>query len=268
MSSLSIERLSARLSGKMVLNNVSLSVPAGRFVGLLGPNGAGKSTFLRASLGLIPADGTVHVDGTDLGALNASARARHLSYLPQEREAAWAMTVETVVALGRMPYHTRFAGPSERDRAATEASLARMDLLTLRHRAVTSLSGGERARVLIARALAQETPVLLADEPLAGLDPEHQIAMMRLFRELTGEGKVIVASMHDLTLAARWCDHLVLLKDGRVSAAGPPSAVLTAGTLRKVYNINAYIGTADGGLIVQPVEVAEGRDGEEHGTIA
>lgn len=265
MSVFAIENLSASLSGRRVVDGVSLTVGKGSFTGLIGPNGAGKSTFLRACLGLVPASGRIHLDGVDLAGLRAAERARHLAYLPQERETAWAMSVEAVVALGRLPHHARFAAPSERDRAAVEAALARMDLSAFRKRAVTSLSGGERARVLIARALAQETPALLADEPLAGLDPQHQIALMRLFRELAEEGRIVVASMHDLTLAARWCDRLLLLNGGRPYAEGRPEAVLTAQTIEDVYKVEAFIGAATGGLVVQPVDLSQERKEEGHG---
>lgn len=265
MSMLSIENLTVSLAGRQVVNHVSLSVAKGSFTGLIGPNGAGKSTFLRACLGLVPAEGTVRLDGRDLATLGATERAHALAYLPQERETAWAMSVEAVVALGRLPHHARFAAPSARDRAAVEAALERMDLLAFRHRAVTSLSGGERARVLIARSLAQETPVLLADEPLAGLDPQHQIALMRLFRELAAEGRIVIASMHDLTLAARWCDRLLLLHDGHAHAEGTPDAVLTAQTLKDVYTVEAFIGAGAGGLIVQPIDLVQKKDGTRHG---
>lgn len=259
MSVLEIENLSATLAGKRVVDGVSLTLGKGSFTGLIGPNGAGKSTFLRACLGLVAARGSVRLDGVDLAALRPADRARHLAYLPQERETAWAMSVEAVVALGRLPHHAGFAAPSERDRAAVEAALARMDLAAFRHRAVTGLSGGERARVLIARALAQETPVLLADEPLAGLDPQHQIALMRLLRELAEEGRIVIASMHDLTLAARWCDRLLLLHGGRAHAEGRPETVLTARTLHDVYRVEAFIGAAAGGMIVQPVDLSRDR---------
>ncbi|MEW9617875.1 ABC transporter ATP-binding protein [Shinella sp. S4-D37] len=265
MSVLTVANLSATLSGKRVVDGVSLVVGKGSVTGLIGPNGAGKSTFLRACLGLVPASGTLHLDGVNLTALKPSERARHLAYLPQERETAWAMSVEAVVALGRLPHHARFAAPSQRDEAAIEAALVRMDLIPFRHRAVTSLSGGERARVLIARALAQETPVLLADEPLAGLDPHHQIALMRLFRELAAEGRIVIASMHDLTLAARWCDCLLLLHGGRGHATGLPEAVLTARTLEDVYSVEAFIGAAASGLIVQPVDLSQKKDENDHG---
>lgn len=262
MSRLSIDGISARLSGRPVLKNVSLTVGSGTFLGLAGPNGAGKSTLLRACLRLIPAEGAIRLDTVDLTALRPFERARYLSYLPQERETAWSMSVEAVVTLGRLPHQGRFPMMTGADHAAVEAVLARMDLLPHRTRAVTGLSGGERARVLIARALAQETPVLLADEPLAGLDPQHQIALMRLFRELAGEGRIVIASMHDLTLAARWCDRLLLLRDGRAFAEGAPAAVLTESTLRDVYNIEAHIGEAAGGMIVQPLDIA--RKTEDH----
>ena len=259
-----LDGIGATLSGRAVLVDVSLAVQPGQFLGLIGPNGAGKSTLLRACLGLVAARGRLRLDGVDLGGLRPSERALYLSYLPQEREIAWAMSVEAVVALGRLPHRTRFADASARDRAAVEAAMTRMDLLRFRDRPATALSGGERARVLIARALAQETPVLLADEPLAGLDPQHQIALMQLFAELAAEGRIVIASMHDLTLAARWCHRLLLLRDGRRVGEGPPATVLTADTLRRVYHVDAYIGEAGGGMIVQPVgQAAPGKPKEK-----
>jgi iron complex transport system ATP-binding protein len=175
------------------------------------------------------------------------------------------MSVEAVVALGHLPHHARFAPPSERDRAATEAALVPMDLTRFRNRIITSLSGGERARVVIARALAQETPVLLTDEPIAGLDPQHQIALMRLFQELAAEGRIVIASMHDLTLAARWCDRLLLLQDGRAHAQGRPEGVLTTRTLEDVDTVEAFIGTAAGGRIVQPLDLSQKKKEDDHG---
>lgn len=257
MSILSIQNISVALAGRTVLENVSLTVPLGSFTGLIGPNGAGKSTFLRACLGLVAGSGTIRLGTIDLKALTFAERARHLAYLPQEREVAWAMTVEDVVRLGRLPYRRQVAEAAERAQGAVEAALARMDLLSFRHRPVTSLSGGERLRVLIARALAQETAVLFADEPLAGLDPQHQILLMQLFRELACEGRIIIASMHDLTLSARWCDQLLLLREGRSFATGTPEGVLTATMLEQVYQVTSFIGAATGRMIVQPVGLVQ-----------
>jgi iron complex transport system ATP-binding protein len=141
-----------------------------------------------------------------------------------------------------------------------DRAMRRMDVEAFRNRPVTELSGGEKARVLIARALAQDAPLLLADEPIAGLDPAHQIALMRVFAELAGEGRSVVASMHDLGLAARWCSRLLLLDRGVIVADGPPRAVLTARLLRSVYGVETYLGDAGDGMIVQPLDLSARTD--------
>jgi iron complex transport system ATP-binding protein len=160
--------------------------------------------------------------------------------------------VETLVGLGRLPHR---AAPAA-DRAAVDAALAAMDLCPFRARPATELSGGERARALIARALAQEAPLLLADEPTAGLDPAHQIALMARFRRLAREGRGVVTALHDLALAARWCDRLLLLQAGRLVADGPPEAVLTPERLASVYGVTAHLGRDADGPVVVPTGLA------------
>ncbi len=256
MSLLAVRNLKVRLGGAAVLDGVSFSVGQGEFVGLIGPNGAGKSTLLRAVLGLVESRGGIEVDGRAAAAIGARERARRIAYLAQEREIAWDVPVETVVALGRAPHRPAFAGLGEGDRAAIERAMRRMEVDGFRHRPATELSGGEKARVLIARALAQDTPLLLADEPAAGLDPGHQIALMRVFCALAAEGRSVVASLHDLGLAARWCSRLVLLGQGRIAADGAAEAVLTPQRVREVYGITAFFGTAAGGNVVQPLDLA------------
>jgi iron complex transport system ATP-binding protein len=259
MTLLSLDGLSATLGGRRVLEGVSLDIRGGAFVGLIGPNGAGKSTLLRAALGLIPAEGGRWLGGDRLDALPAVERARRAAFLPQEREIGWPVTVETLVALGRAPHRPRFAPASGADRAAVAAAMARMDVTRFASRPATELSGGERARVLIARALAQDAPLLLADEPTAGLDPAHQIALMETFAALAGEGRAVVASLHDLGLAARWCGRLVLLDRGRLVADGAPEAVLTSDNLAQVYGIEVHLDWGAGGPVVQPVARLAGR---------
>jgi len=261
MTLLSVSGVSARLGGVQILDSISFDIAPGEFVGLLGPNGAGKSTLLRAVMGLIRAEGSVRLAGRDAPALSPRERAATVAYLPQEREIAWAVPVEMLVSLGRSPYRPRFGPLGAEDRAAIDRAMQRMDVARLRERSASALSGGELARVLTARALAQETPLLLADEPTAGLDPAHQIALMRIFTELAREGRAIMASLHDLGLASRWCTRLVILNDGVIAADGTPREVLTERVLAEVYGIRAYLGTAEGGPVVQILDRTD-RGGE------
>ena len=254
MSLLDVSNLHADLGGGPVLNGVSLSIGEGEFVGLIGPNGAGKTTLLRAILGLTPSRGAVAIGGRS--GLSAGELARIVSYLPQEREIAWPVTVERLVALGRAPHLPAFAAPGEADRAAVTDAMRRMEVEDFARRPATALSGGEKARVLIARALAQQAPLMLADEPAAGLDPAHQIALMRVFAGLAREGGSVVACLHDLGLAARWCTRLVLMSGGRIVADGAPRAVLTAERLRATYHVEAFLAEHEGGPVVLPLDLA------------
>lgn len=238
---LTLDRLTVRRGGVAVVSDVSLRVMPGSFVGLIGPNGAGKTTILRAALGLIPAEGQ-----SDLAALDPGARARRAAYLPQARDVAWPIAVEALVRLGRRAHPDR-----REDAAAVADALSRMDLTHLARRPATALSGGELARALIARLIAQDTPLILADEPEAGLDPAHEMAVMQLLARLAGQGRAVVASMHDLGMAARWCDRLVLMDRGRVVADGPPKAVLTPGNLQGSFGVSgAFLDSPAGPVFV------------------
>lgn len=254
MTTLSVETLSVRLGTRPALSEVSLALKGGDFIGLIGPNGAGKSTLIKSILGLLPSTGAVSIDGRLLAKLDAPERARLMSYVPQERDVAWPLSVAKVVALGRTPYLQPMGGLTERDRAVIEGAMAEADVLTLRDRPLSELSGGERARVLIARALAQDTPILLADEPTAGLDPSHQISLMKVLAGLAQRGRIVVASLHELSLAARWCTRLVLLDGGRVAADDTPRHVLTEANIGAVYGISAFLQQSASGLIVQPLD--------------
>ena len=246
---LALAGLSVTRRSHQVLAPLSLRMGPGEVVGLIGPNGAGKTTLMRAALGLLAATGH-----SSLAALPPGARARAAAWMPQSREIAWPVTVETLVTLGRIPH-----GPTrDGDRRAVETALDQMGLQSLRHRPATDLSGGEQARVLIARALAQETPLLMVDEPIAGLDPAHQIATMQLFRVLAGQGRSVLVSLHDLGLAARHCDRIVVLAGGALVADGPPEAVLTAQILADVFGISAYQARTPQGPVFQPLEVLPG----------
>ncbi|REC54031.1 ABC transporter ATP-binding protein [Rhodosalinus sediminis] len=252
MTALALRNLSVTLRGRPVLRDVSLSVARGEVVGLIGPNGAGKTTLMRAALGLLPFTGE-----SDLAARPAAERARTAAWLPQSREIAWPMSVERLVTLGRLPHLGAGQGAGPEDRAAVDRALDRLGLAAFRERAATRLSGGEQARALIARALAQETPLLLADEPIAGLDPAHQIGAMQTFAALAGEGRAVVVSLHDLGLAVRHCTRLVLLDAGRVVADGPPGEVLTPARLAEVFRIRAFHAETEQGAVWQALDVLE-----------
>lgn len=236
---LDIRDLTVTRGARTTLAGATLSVAPGECVGLLGPNGAGKSTLLRAALGLIPATGE-----SNLAALIPPARARAAAWLPQAREIAWPVRLRHLVALAQ-------GGNEAAPQVA--AALDRMDLSALAERPATELSGGEQARGLIARALAQDTPLLLADEPIAGLDPAHQIRAMALFASLASEGRAVVTALHDLGLAARYCTRLVVLSQGRIVADGAPRAVLTEALLAEVFAIRCRIGETPEGLSVEPL---------------
>ncbi|QBY01866.1 ABC transporter ATP-binding protein [Rhodophyticola sp. CCM32] len=250
MSALTVSDLSVHRGGSAVVDHVSLSLDPGEIVGLIGPNGAGKTTLLRGILGLQPCTGM-----SSLAALPARVRAKTAAWMPQTREIAWPVAVETLIMLGRVPHLAGGAKPGAEDHAATKAALTDMALTGYETRPATALSGGEQARVLIARVLAQDTPVILADEPIAGLDPAFQIATMELFARLAAGGKTIVTSLHDLGLAARHCTRLLLLDKGRLVADGTPKDVLTRENLHQVFGIAAHIAETDHGLIFQPLEV-------------
>lgn len=245
MTLLTLDRLTVRRGLCPVVENVSLTVQGGEFIGLIGPNGAGKTSLMRAALGLLPHEGR-----SSLTALAPRPRARAAAFLPQGREIAWPVSVEALVTLGRGAHHGTSA---ESDRAAVDRALDRMGLQNYRARAATALSGGEQARVLIARALAQETPLLLADEPVAGLDPEAQLKTMEVFADLAREGRAVVASIHDLGLAARSCTRLVLLQAGRVVADGLPRDVLSDDNLARVFGVRGFHAETPDGPVFQPM---------------
>ena len=247
-----LDQVAVTLGAHRVVKDISADLGGG-VIGLIGPNGAGKSTLVRAIAGLIPSAGAVLVDGAPVTALPLRRRARRIAYLPQGQSVHWPLTVERLVALGRLPHLAPFARPAEGDKQAIERALARTDLLGLRDRAIDELSGGERARALLARALAVEAPLLLADEPLAALDPAHQIEVMALLREEATRGATVIAVLHDLTIAARWCDRLLLIDDGRLVADGDPRDVLTADRIGSVYGVSAFIGEADGQPLIVPL---------------
>ena len=256
--------LTVALGGERVLDGVSLSVDAGELVGLVGPNGAGKTTLVRALNGtLAPRSGTVVVDGDRVADLPRRAVARRVATVPQEATFSFEFTVEAAVEMGRTPYVSRFGRTDAADAEAVRDAMARAGVAEFADRSVTTLSGGERQRVLFARALAQSTPALLLDEPTASLDINHQLRTLRLVREAVEGGKAALAAIHDLNLAARFCDRLVLLAGGRVRAEGEPEAVFGDPELAEAFGVRTALNRdpAVGSPLVTALEGDEGEDG-------
>jgi len=235
------------LRRRQVLKGVDLSAAPGELTAVLGANGAGKTTLLRVMAGLIaPAAGEARLAGRPLGAWSRAELARSLAYLPQQRTVHWALSARNVVALGRLPHQAMGQRESARDRAAIAGAIVAMDIALLASRPVLAMSGGEQARVLLARALAQDPQALIADEPAAGLDPAHQLALFHHFAAFAASGRTVLVALHDLSLAARFCHKIVLLSTGRALAAGPPATVLTQAHLATAYGIRAEYRTIDG----------------------
>jgi iron complex transport system ATP-binding protein len=228
-----------------VVEGVDLTLESGSLVGLIGPNGAGKTTVLRAIQGITQRDaGSIRLAGDALETLSARAVGRRVASIPQETGLSFAFTVREVVEMGRTPHRGRFEGPNASDVDAVDSALARTGTAGFAERPITELSGGERGRVLLARALAQETPTLLCDEPTASLDVNHAVETMDLLRRLVDDGRAAIAAIHDLEMAARYCDRVVVLANGRVRAAGPPDTVLGADIVHEAFDAEAFVGRA------------------------
>ena len=238
---LRVAGLSVRLAGNLIIDGAALELRPGELTLLIGPNGAGKTTLMRALAGLIPADGSIELQGRPLGSFSSRDRARHIAYLPQGHVFHWPMNVAAVVALGRHPHADGFAPLADSDRAAVGRAVAATAIEPWAARTVTTLSGGERARVALARALATQAPILLADEPTMSLDPRHQLVVMELLARAAHDGGAVLAIVHDLTLAARFADRVVMMERGRLVAEGGPREVLTPERIAEVFAVEATI---------------------------
>jgi iron complex transport system ATP-binding protein len=241
---LRVDRAALQIGGRLILDGVDCTVPTGEVGGLLGPNGSGKSTLLRLVAGVTPAGATrppgttlVRLDGTDLGAARRRDRARRVALVEQDPPADVALSVADAVMLGRTPHRSRWAGESVTDREVVAQALAAVELAGMADRSLDTLSGGERQRVHLARALAQEPDLLLLDEPTNHLDIHAQLAALTLVRTLAAGGRTALVALHDLNLAAAYCDHVVLLEDGHVVAAGPVEQVLVPAVIDPVYRV-------------------------------
>ena len=241
MSLLALHQAVVQRGKRVILDHLDLTLEAGELVALVGPNGSGKTTALRALLGLMPlASGTAMIGGADVRTLGPITRARQVAYLPQSRPMAWAISVQDAVALGRFAHGGASHSPNTEDQAAVDQAIFACDLETLKDRAVTGLSGGELARVHMARALAANAPALLADEPTAALDPLHQWQVMQVLAQQASVGGGVMVVVHDLALAAGVCSRIVLIKDGKVLANGSPQDVLTPDNIAAAYGVRAH----------------------------
>lgn len=258
MIRLAANNLTVQFDDRAVLSNASLSARPGDLVGLIGPNGAGKTTMLRVCANLLkPHSGSVVFEDQPLAKMDVRARAKAVAFLPSGAPCHWPLEVYRLVALGRHPHLSPWENPGPRDIAAIDAALDLADATQFCGRPVTELSDGERARVMLARALAGQPRLLLADEPVAGLDPLHQLKVMEVLAGMARNGESVVVTLHDLALAARFCNRVVLLDGGKLKAEGTPSDVLSERRLADIFGISAIRGDRDGAPFILPWSVAE-----------
>lgn len=251
---LRIEAASIALAGRQVLDSIAADLTPGHITAILGPNGAGKSSLIKAMAGLIvPWGGAVTFDGRDVARIEPRERARLIGYLPQDGGAAWNIPAAELVALGRLPHRAPFAGATADDAAAVRQALAATETAHLAARPANELSGGERARVLLARVLAGEPRWLLADEPLASLDPAHQLDILDRLRDVARGGAGVVIVLHDLGHAASIADDVLLLKDGKLAGFGPVEEVLTEECVAEVFEVKVRWVDTDDGRVLVPV---------------
>ncbi len=242
MSDLSLSKVTVLRGTRRVLDQVDARFAAGRLTAIIGPNGAGKSTLLEVAAGLLLADlGSVSLGDLAIGAIGRRELARRRAYLPQGPSVEWPISVERVVALGLTPSLPTFGGLPASSQPKIEDALATYDLLTLRDRAATKVSGGELARVMLARATVGDPEILIVDEPTAGLDPRHAIAAVKRLRADADRGRTVIMAIHDLNLALRVADDVVAIKDGRIMASGAAETILTEALLARLYDVKVRI---------------------------
>jgi ABC-type cobalamin/Fe3+-siderophores transport system ATPase subunit len=258
MTLLNATNLSLNLGNKAVVDQMNIHVSAGEFVGLIGPNGAGKSSLLRMLAGLVkPKIGDINLTpqttSTPVDNIPAQVRARFMAYLAQHETPAWPLSVRNLVALGRSPWNSAVNASAD-DEMAINNALVLTDVISLAERSVTELSGGELQRVLLARVFAGNPKLIVADEPIVALDVYHQLHIMELLQAHAQQGRAVIAALHDLSLAARFCTRLVLMHHGKLVAEGEPVKVLTPENLAQVYGISAHVDCRDDGVVIIPIK--------------
>ena len=245
---ITVEGVSFSYDGQArVLESIGLEVEIGEFVALIGPNGSGKSTLRKIISGVLrPTDGSVRLGDSSIGALSVRQIAQRLAMVEQERPIGFDFTVREVVAMGRTPHRGRFARETADDRTAISRAMTLADVVDLEDRSIRAVSGGERQRVFLAMALAQEPEALLLDEPTTHLDLRHQVQFMSIVQERASEGAAVLMAIHDLTLAAQTTDRIALIHQGRIIVAGPPSDVLTRRHIKQAFDLDVVVGTHPG----------------------
>ncbi|MBX2806671.1 MAG: ABC transporter ATP-binding protein [Hyphomicrobiales bacterium] len=252
MMGLLVKDLGVTLGGKTLLGDVGFEARAGEFLAIVGPNGAGKTTLLKAIAGLLSYRGQVAWQGEDLASATVSARARLISYLPQGHTIHWPITAREAVTIGRAPHSSSLTRLSPEDNMAIDQAIDAVDAGAFAHRPVTELSGGEKARIMLARALAVNAPMLLADEPVAALDPAHQLSVMRVLGEQARHGRLIICISHDLLLASRFADRFLVLDKGQIAAIGSYADALTQEIYARVFGVTTRRFESEGETVTMP----------------
>lgn len=242
MTSVQLNDIHVTIDQKSIIQGLSGLIKSGTFLGLIGPNGSGKTTLLKTIATILPLQaGEILIAGKNIYAYPPKKRAQLMSYVPQETNVSFDFQAKEVVMMGRHVHQSFFGGETELDRKKVEWALDRTETTHLANHSILSLSSGQRQLMMIAKALAQDTPIMLLDEPISALDIYHQLHILSLLKKLAKEGKTIIIVLHDLNLAARYCDDLILLKNGEIQVSGPPTKVFTRSMLKHVYGIDAHI---------------------------
>jgi len=255
MSLLAFENVTYRVENHILIDRLNFALSAGEMVALLGPNGAGKTSLIKLAAGLYaPNTGQILLDGLPMQQTAPLVRAKKIAYLPQFQNIAWPMAGRDIIALGRLPHHGIYGFASAADIAAIEEAIDKTGVQAYANRPVTQLSGGEQAAIKMARLLAGQTDILLLDEPIQSLDPARQLAIMGLLAAEAKAGKAVLVILHDLTLAARFCARLLLMKEGQIIADGTAEQTLTSANLQAVFNIHAELGKTEKGAYIIPAK--------------